>query len=131
MRFFQRQFQFGLDILSAITAPSGSARSTEQISKVKTAATHATKIKITEVETTRRRSTGRSLSSFPSRRRNACARLNRAPVFSVLIIELAAFCFGKYVISFLQLLELLFRSLVAGIQVRMKLARQFAIRLLD
>src|SRR5882672_4757260 len=131
MRFFQRQFQLGFDILSAISAPSGSARSTEQISKVKTAATNATKVEITEVETSRRRPTGRSLTSFPSRRRNARARLNGTPVLAVLIIEFAILGFGKYVIGFLQLLELFFRSLVAGVQVGMKLAREFAIRLFD
>src|SRR5467141_5178344 len=134
MPFLQRQFQLGLDILSASTAPApgGSARVTEQVSKVKASgAAKATKIEIAEVEASRRRSSSCSLSTFPSRRRNTRAGLNSTPIFSVLIIEFAILCFGKYVISFLQLLELLFRSLVAGIQVGVKLAREFAIGLLD
>src|SRR3982074_3830636 len=133
MRLFQRQFEFGFDILSAISAPSGSARAAKQVSEVKTsgAAAKTTKFEIAEVETTWRRSTGRPLSSFPSRGRNARARLNGTPVLAVLIIEFAILGFGKYVISFLQLLELFFRSLVAGVQVWMNLAREFAIRLFN
>src|SRR5258707_6505933 len=133
MRFFQRQFQLGFDILSATTAPSGTACAAKQVSEVETsgAAAKATKFEITEIEPFRRRSARRSLRSFPSGRWNARARFDGAPVLAVLIIEFAILGFGKYVISFLQLLELFFRSLVAGVQVGMKLAREFAISLFD
>src|SRR6266850_2654001 len=130
MRLFQRQFQLGFDILSPVTATSGSAPAAKQVSKIKTSgAAKATKLEITEVESTRGLSPRRSRISFPTRRWNARARLNCTPVLAVLIIEFAILGFGKYVISFLQLLELFFRSLVAGVQVGMKLAREFAIRL--
>src|SRR5882762_10249838 len=137
MRLFQRQFQFGFDILSAITTPSGTARAAKQVSEVETsgAAAKATKFEIIEIETSRRLSrrlpARSSPGSFPSGRWNARARFDGAPVLAVLIIEFAILGFGKYVISFLQLLELFFRRLIPGIQVGMKLARQFSISLLD
>src|SRR5438552_7510850 len=67
MRFFQRQFQLCFDILSPVTARSGSACATEQVSKVKApGAAKTAKIEITEVEACRRRATTCSLSPFPS-----------------------------------------------------------------
>src|SRR6267154_4997161 len=138
MRFFKWQLQLGFDILTTITTPSGSARATEQVSEVETSgggAAKATKFEITEIETSRRLSrrlpARSSPGSFPSGRWNARARFDGAPVLAVLIIEFAILGFGKYVISFLQLLELFFRRLIPGIQVGMKLARQFSISLLD
>src|SRR5258706_4453168 len=120
-------------MLSATTAPSGTACAAKQVTEVETsgAAAKATKFEITEIEPFRRGSARRSLRSFPSGRWNARARFDGAPVLAVLIIEFAILGFGKYVISFLQLLELFFRRLVAGVQVGMKLAREFAIRLFD
>src|SRR6266404_3690555 len=132
MGLFQRQLQFRLDILSTIIALVGSAPATEQVSKVKASrAAKAAKLEIAEVESSGWRSAGRSLSSFPSRRRHTRAHLNGTPILSVLIVELSILTFGQYIISFLQLLELFFRSLIAGVQVGMKLAREFAISLLD
>ncbi len=54
------------------------------------------------------------------------ARRNIVAVKAVLVIHLALFCIGKNVVRFLQLLEFFFGGFVAGIQVGMVLAREFA-----
>jgi hypothetical protein len=47
------------------------------------------------------------------------------------VVELALLSVGENVVGFLQLLEALFRRLVAGVEVGVMLARELAIRRLD
>src|ERR1044072_7838020 len=75
----------------------------------------------------RKRLTSKSLKWKPPARAPAAS----APVLTILIVKFSILWIGKFVISLLQKLELLFCSLVIGIQIGMKLARQFAIGLLD
>ena len=59
------------------------------------------------------------------------ARRNVVRVETVLIVDLALLGIAQDVIGFLNLLEALLGGLVAGVQIRMILARQLAVRLAD
>src|SRR5215472_9842012 len=63
-------------------------------------------------------------SGISARRRRST--LEVVAVKAVLVVHLPLFRIGQYVVRFLQLLELFFRGLVSGIQVRVILPRQLA-----
>src|SRR5947207_3185684 len=132
MCLFKREFQLGFDVFTAFASPGAApARTTEHfLEDVEASRTSAAEIKAAEIETTALWSTC-STSPLPAWRRCAPSLLHGAPILTIFIKQLPIFLIRERIVGFLQLFEPLFRSLVTRIQVRMILAREFAVCRLD
>jgi hypothetical protein len=120
----------GEDVAETAPAATGSARS--GLSLCSRAAFEVRKVEALEIEGNFLRSgTGTRATIAASRCRFGLRRIDLVGVEAELVVDLALFVVAQDVVGLGDLLELLFRLLVAGVHVRVIFARKFAEGLAD